>query len=177
MSEEIWKEIPGFPFYAVSNLGDIKRTMVYRGCRKKEILSQQTQESGHKKVKLTGDFGTQHFFVHRLVAMLFIGDPPTDSHVINHKDGNPANNHVTNLEWVTRSENTIHARDVLKKKFGFLDGHKSVLARYSDDEIRKIRHLSANGFNYVQIANLLGNKTTNKAIHLIVKRITYKNVA
>jgi hypothetical protein len=46
--------------------------------------------------------------VHRLVAKEFIpNDDPKKE--INHKDGNPKNNHVSNLEWVTHSENLIHA--------------------------------------------------------------------
>jgi hypothetical protein len=46
--------------------------------------------------------------IHRLVADAFIPNPKGLPEV-NHKDGNKHNNHVDNLEWVTKSENALHA--------------------------------------------------------------------
>jgi hypothetical protein len=48
-------------------------------------------------------------FTHTLVALKYIGEPPTDKHEIDHKDNNRANNHYSNLEWVTKSENHLRA--------------------------------------------------------------------
>lgn len=50
----------------------------------------------------------KRFFVHRLVAYHFV-DGYQDGLVVNHKDGNKLNNEADNLEWVTRSENDLHA--------------------------------------------------------------------
>jgi hypothetical protein len=55
------------------------------------------------------------FFVHRLVAITFIPNPGKKAEV-NHKDFNIQNNAKKNLEWVTKSENAIHARK--HKAFG-----------------------------------------------------------
>ena len=50
--------------------------------------------------------GGEKFYVHRVVAWTFLGNPPIeDAWQVHHKDGNPGNNHVTNLEYVTQSQN------------------------------------------------------------------------
>ena len=47
-------------------------------------------------------------YMHRLVAEAFIPNP---DHLreVNHKDGNKLNNAVSNLEWVSRSQNMKHS--------------------------------------------------------------------
>lgn len=74
--------------------------------RNPAILSQY--KSDYYKVGLTKD-GVQKFFaVHRLLAIAFIPNPENKP-CINHIDGDKYNNSLDNLEWVTHSENTIHA--------------------------------------------------------------------
>ena len=50
--------------------------------------------------------------VHRLVMEAFIGPPPSDDTLVNHKNGNKLDNCVNNLEYSTPSENTIHAYEM-----------------------------------------------------------------
>ena len=58
--------------------------------------------SGYCKVTIH----KEHFQVHRVVAHAFLGPPPSqDAWQVHHKDGNPGNNHIANLEYVTRSDN------------------------------------------------------------------------
>ena len=53
--------------------------------------------------------GSRAFLVHRLVAGAFLGAPPSTKCLVNHRDSNRGNNHVKNLEYVTPSQNALHA--------------------------------------------------------------------
>jgi len=57
------------------------------------------------------------YLLHRIVATAFCDNPdPVTKKFVNHKDGNKLNNHATNLEWVTKSENELHSVRVLGNK-------------------------------------------------------------
>ena len=57
--------------------------------------------SGYFHVRMGGE----QFYVHRAIACTFLGPPPReDGWQVHHRDGNPGNNHVTNLEYVTPSQ-------------------------------------------------------------------------
>jgi hypothetical protein len=63
---------------------------------------------GYWNVRLTIDGKPKNYRVHRLLATAFIPNP-VGLPQINHKDGNPANNTLSNLEWCTVSQNLSHA--------------------------------------------------------------------
>lgn len=56
--------------------------------------------------------------IHLAVARTFLGDFTQNGLQGNHKDGNKLNNHLSNLEWITPTENALHAIYVLDKNFG-----------------------------------------------------------
>ncbi|CAK0890654.1 unnamed protein product [Prorocentrum cordatum] len=63
-------------------------------------------DSGYYFTKIGGSRN----YVHRLVAHAFLGPPPSTQHCdVNHKDRDRGNNHIDNLEFVTRSENICHS--------------------------------------------------------------------
>lgn len=64
--------------------------------------------NGYLRVSMNLTGKNQSYFVHRLVAQCFVENPESKP-VVNHKDGNKLNNHFSNLEWVTSSENNKHA--------------------------------------------------------------------
>ena len=71
------------------------------------LLSQVTV-NGYKMVIMYNDGKAHLEYVHRLVAEAFLPNPENKP-MVNHKDSNPSNNCVENLEWCTQSENILHA--------------------------------------------------------------------
>lgn len=71
-------------------------------------LSQSKTKKGYLKIRITDSNGKKiSLSVHRLVGLAFI-ENPYNKPQINHIDGNKDNNNVSNLEWVTNSENHKH---------------------------------------------------------------------
>lgn len=102
--EEIWVDIRGYDGkYQVSNLGRIK-SLNYNRTGKPRIMLPHEGKDGALSVQLCKDGAIKMFRVHRLVADAFIPNP-TNSPEINHKDENPKNNSVSNLEWCDRVYN------------------------------------------------------------------------
>lgn len=107
---EIWKEVDGFGGrYKISSKGRIMSS--WGGWK----LKTPTIQRGYYVTGLYLKPKKKVEFIHRLVAMAFIPNPEAKPQV-NHKDGNKLNNDVENLEWVTASENAIHAIHVIKTK-------------------------------------------------------------
>ena len=115
---EIWKDIEGYQGqYQVSNYGRVKslaRVLVYKDGRilnKKEIILKLIiQNTGYLKITLYGKIKPYQEYIHRLVALAFIPNPENKPQV-NHDNGIKTDNHVSNLEWSTKSENCQHAVD------------------------------------------------------------------
>lgn len=102
--EEIWKDIPGYEgMYQVSNLGQV-RSLNYGRTGKIKLLKQHYDIHGYLKVGLAKHRECKYYFVHRLVAICFI-ENPLNYPIINHKDENPSNNIVDNLEWCDHKYN------------------------------------------------------------------------
>jgi len=78
-------------------------------CRKYKIMKHNIDRHGYHRIGLVNRNGKKLYKgVHRLVAQTFIPNPDNKPQV-NHKDSDKSNNCVYNLEWVTSSENNIHA--------------------------------------------------------------------
>ena len=105
-----WKDIPGYEgLYQVSDYGQVKslERVVWNGkgnrVLKEKILKPCLSTNGYHQVNLWKDGKMKTFFVHRLVALAFLdGD---HSSTVNHIDECKTNNHVSNLEYLTRVDN------------------------------------------------------------------------
>ena len=99
--KEIWKDIKDYEgHYQVSNLSRVKSIKF----GKERILKPVTDRHGYSIVGLWKNNKQKTYKVHRLVAEAFIPNPYNLPQV-NHKDENPLNNNVNNLEWCNSKYN------------------------------------------------------------------------
>ena len=83
--------------------------------RTNKYLKLCKKENGYYQAKLFVSYDKSigkriyaYLYIHRLVAEYFI-DNPKNLPCVNHKDGNKANNDISNLEWCSYSQNMKHA--------------------------------------------------------------------
>ena len=115
---EIWRSLPGIPGVEVSTFGNVRtldrvvssenRTRFTKG----KILKQYDTTDGYLQVSIPVDGKWTSKKIHRLIAQTFIPNPDSLPE-INHKDNNPLNNNVSNLEWCTREYNIAY-----REKYG-----------------------------------------------------------
>ena len=106
-----WKTITEASNYEVSTDGQVRNRTT------KKILKGRLSKNGYLQVSIKID-ETQKFcnrYIHRLVALHFI-ENPNNKREVNHIDGNKENNTLSNLEWVTSSENQKHRHLIGNKK-------------------------------------------------------------
>ena len=106
-----WKTITEASNYEVSTDGQVRNRTT------KKILKGRLSKNGYLQVSIKID-ATQKFcnrYIHRLVALHFIQNP-NNKREVNHIDGNKENNTLSNLEWVTSSENQKHRHLIGNKK-------------------------------------------------------------
>jgi hypothetical protein len=108
---ETWKAIDGFEgLYEISNLGRVK------SLRSGRMMKPYDNGKGYQKVELSKDGKVERFYIHRLVAMAFIPNSrPLIDTLVNHKDENPGNNRVENLEWCNYNYNLTYGSAQAKR--------------------------------------------------------------
>lgn len=113
--------------------------------------------------------------VHRLVALAFLGPPPTDRHEVRHLDGDPTNNNVSNLAWGTPEEN--HADQIRHgrwKQPPTLRGEDVAQAKLTEAQVLEMRALYAAGARQVDLAERFGVRQIT--VSAIVRRKTWKHI-
>ena len=100
----MWKTIPNYDDYKISIEGLVMN-------KHKKILKTRLS-SGYNRVRLYNTQGSKNILVHRIVMLSFVGKSDLE---VNHIHGNKLDNRLSNLEYVSRSENQKHRYYVLKK--------------------------------------------------------------
>lgn len=189
---EIWKPVVGFEgLYEVSSCGRIRSTQRYvigkdgkPQFKYSKILSLDEKQSKdfhnrgkYKRITLFKDGVGTHKSVHRLVAEAFIpNDDPEHKTEVDHKDGMKNNNHVDNLEWVTRDENRRRARQngfissPLKIHYGSLAPN----AALTDDMVIKLRNEHNEGASIKELVDKYNLSHTT--VGNCVRGLSYRTV-
>ena len=128
---EIWKTIVEAPNYEISTKGNV-RNKTNRRILKPQAFGATGYKQVSLKIKETNKF--QKRYIHRLVAQTFI-DNPENKREVNHINGDKLDNRLSNLEWVTSSENQIkrHQQGNIQtsnRKIGRFDLDGNLLEEY-----------------------------------------------
>lgn len=149
IKEEIWKPVVGYEgIYEVSNHGNVKALeryvpykrwgKAYKKKLKEKFLKPSKSLYCHTILSKDGD--KEEVTIHRLVAEAFVENSELKC-CVNHIDGNKLNNNAENLEWVTHSENHIHAADIGLKP----TAERSHLTKFSREKITAVYEEYKNG--------------------------------
>lgn len=159
------KPISGFPAYRVTPDGQVwtcwKRANTLGkghgyivGDTYRLLRPNRLSRTEHMKVgiyKGGDDYYQYPKLIHVLVLEAFMGPCP-EGMQCRHLDGNPANNHVSNLVWGTPQENQLD-----RKLHGTsMEGSKHPMAKLTDDQVRQLRIDYSNGLTQVEIGKRYG---------------------
>ena len=134
MSEQWMPIVDYVGIYDASDFGRVRSARSTTNTFAGKILRQCVTTTGRLQVVLYKDGKPKHHLVHRLVLSAFEGKCPPDKEV-HHIDGVPTNNYLTNLMYVTKSENA---------QYSFLAGTSSQVgernscAKLTEDKVLKV---------------------------------------
>jgi len=110
---EKWKEIEGsVTGFEISNFGNVRVKIKDNSYRELTKIEQKTSKGTYLYARIYyPEIGLKITAIHQLVIKAFKGLPPDNGlkYEPNHMDGNKHNNRADNLEWMTRSQNVLHA--------------------------------------------------------------------
>ena len=155
LASEIWKGIPNFSLYEVSDLGRVRslshsykrkewrgktvQTVFWKGRLLKGWIKYDNGKPTTSLVTLRRDGKTYYCRVSRLVLFAFVGKPPLNTESCHH-DGDHSNNRLTNLRWDTRKNNQLDSiRHGTKTNPPVLFGENHPNSSLTDAQIREIR--------------------------------------
>lgn len=182
-NDEVWRTIPNWTNYKVSNLGRVKRIACwsdnnYRWLKERmvTIFKDSTRGAARKYVFVYVNLGTlanhKTVSVARLVLLAFVGAPKPGQEC-RHLDDNSENCILSNLAWGTRDENRVDA--ILNKRLA--TGERNGCAKLTKRAVLAIRR------DYKPYSKTFGSVSLAKKYEVqpstildIVYKVTWKHV-
>lgn len=173
MSTEIFKEIPGFTGYRVSNFGRVQ------SCRTRHGLSEKWRDikvkighDGRVSIGMYDESGKQRCRrIATLVLTVFVGPRPKGMEACHDPDPCPRNNHLGNLRWGTKSDNM---QDSIRHGT-FPMGVKHHSSKLDPEKVKQIRVRASQGEKLTALAREFSVDPTT--IRDIVRRRKWKHIS
>jgi len=170
---ETWLPVVGFPYYEVSNLGQVRsidRTVLDKNSqfrkRTGKILAPVTSGS-YYQVMLSD---RKMHLVHAIVCTAFHGPKPFPDYEVSHIDGDSHHNNATNVLWESHLVN-MRRKQAHKTQN---QGETCNFVKLTEVQVIRIRELIADGFSDEDIAGWFN--VTDRNIRHIKKRRTWKHL-
>lgn len=165
-----FREGMNYEGYYVTKTGDVYTAHYRKGHAIKKMSPAKTN-SGYLQIVLYDHEKYHREYVHRLVATTYLLNP---KHLreVNHKDLDKLNNSVENLEWISPSENVLHAKRNCTKKSktssnaGYLYKNKTLIGHF--DSLQQAKIYCRENFGCSLSTN--GIRNVNKLRHLVFIR-------
>lgn len=161
-----WKVNLNFPFYMISEYGDVVRNQQRGNFKSGSRVRGSIDLDGYVRYSLFDKTDNRvSIGAHQLVALTFIGEPPTENMEVRHLNGSRLANHYTNLEWSTRKINhqdlQVHGTSAKGERNG-----RAIVDEQMVRRIRQMKHempitqLSKTlNLPYDVVYNIIRNKT------------------
>jgi len=138
---EIWKNIPSYSNYMISNLGRIKslpKEYIRKGDRyyqikQEELLTPQYDKDGYQIIGIIkdGELRASTKRIHRLVCEAF-NTHPIGKDIVDHIDRNKSNNKASNLRWVSSLENSLNGVSRYIKYTNLISGESLIFSSLNE---------------------------------------------
>ena len=139
--KETWLPVVGSEnFYDVSDLGRIRRNSPGKRTHVGKIVKGGIWNGYVCHTLSVGQGKKIHAKAHAIVLESFVGKRPIGFEA-NHKNGVRSDNRAENLEWVSRTANTVHSFSELGRKTKMARGSRNGFSKLTDKDVREIRIL------------------------------------
>jgi hypothetical protein len=152
ITDEEWRVIPNTnDRYFVSNYGRVK-SFAYNKTDG-QILSNHIIK-GFKTVHLKIEKKARTYYVHKLVAEIWIEKQNNDCNIVSHLDGNIINNHISNLAWHTKDSLMVHHRELRQKRPSSKQTRNTNNSKLKEADIRLLKTMLQRQVTQAKIAEL-----------------------